>query len=288
MVDQNRQRKPVNSGSLFKRYSLMILMLLPMFGWAQDLPKARGFVNDYAELLSTDQTLRLEQFLTENAERTSNEISVLTINLPDDETPETYTNEVARAWGIGGEKNSNGVLVAIFPNTKQIRIEVGYGLEPVIPDALAFQIIEKEMKPAFRRGDWYTGIAQAVSILTQAGQGEFDEATGKRYYQQERQGDGGGGGMLIMLILFIAVFFFMSRRGGGNDDDDDYRNGRGRRGGGYSHGGWYWWGFPTGGGSSNWGGGSGGGFGGGGFGGGGSFGGFGGGDFGGGGATGGW
>lgn len=265
---------------------LALFLLLSLPGWGQgfgymdQIPEEKGFVNDFANLLTRQQRVQLEAFLTQNAQQTSNEIAIAIMDLPEGAPVEDFTNDVARKWGIGGSDNNNGVLVAVYPNQRKMRIEVGYGLEPVITDALSGQIIREQMKPAFQRGDYYNGLILAVKTLVDAAKGEYNENS-VRTYRSGRRGDSGGGGMnLIVLVIIVVLVITLIRRGGG-----------GGGGGGYGGGGWSWfplfWLFGSGWGGGHhggggWGGGSGGGFGGG------DFGGFGGGDFGGGGASGDW
>ena len=255
------------------------------------VPEYKGFVNDYTDLLTTQQTRELEQFLTQYAESSSNEIAVIIADLPPGETPSNYTYEVGETWGVGGKENSNGIVVGLYLNERRVWISVGYGLEGVVPDIVAGNVIDKDMLPQFRSGNYYEGLARGVQTLSVLAEGEYPDAIRRRYYEgpsrPEYVEDPGAGSIMFLIILIIFIFIFLSRIGGGGDDDD-FR-GPGRRGRGYYRGGPYWWGtggsWTSGsGGGSSWGGGS---WGGGGFGGGG-FGGFGGGSFGGGGAGGGW
>ena len=262
----------------------LFLCLWSIGAFAQTaLPEATGFVNDAALLLSPTKRQALDQYLTRFAEETSNEIAVLPINHPEGEVLEDYTNQVARAWGVGGEENSNGVLVAIFPNARKTRIEVGYGLEGAIPDLVAYNITQQHMRPHFQNGDYYTGLQESVEILAGLAKGEYDSRNLRDPYYKPRQSrprqtESDETIRFFVLIAIIVLFVVLSRGGGGG----------GGRNGGYGGGGWYW--LPTGGSSwgsgsgSSWGGSGGSSWGGGGGFGGGGFGGFGGGDFGGGGA----
>lgn len=257
-------------------WGLLVLLSLGsvLNSFGQAIPAYQGFVNDYVGLLRPDQRSQLEQYLTQFAQSTSNEIAIIIMNLPDEATSiEDYTIDLAREWGVGGAENDNGVIIAVYNNVRKVRIEVGYGLEGAIPDIVAYNIIEKDLKPAFRSGDYYGGLFQAVQVLSSAARAEINDANTQRYYNQTTASEGDGGGLPIGLIIFLIILLISITRN---------RNG----GGGYGGGGWYWgpvfWGGGfRGGGGSDWTGG-GGGFGGGGFGG------FGGGDFGGGGASGGW
>jgi uncharacterized protein len=256
---------------------LLSFLLASQEARPQAFPEASGFVTDTKGLLSPQQRATLDAFLTQVAEASSNEIAVGILDLPEDASLEDYTVDLARKWGVGGGSNDNGVLLAIYPDQRKIRIEVGYGLEGAITDAVSAYILSEHLRPAFQRNDYYGGIDSAVHILAKAAVGEYQIPAGKKYYTRKQKEEFPVG--LFVLIGIVVLFLLLSR------------GGRGGRGGGYSGGGWYWgppifWGGGFGGGSSgggDWGGGSGGSWGGGG-----DFGGFGGGDFGGGGASGDW
>jgi len=260
-----------------KRF-LIVILLFAFAGsvFAQDLPKRPQpprLVNDFANVLSPEQREILEQRLVALDDSTSNQIAIVTIPTLGDYDIESYANKLFRTWGIGTAKHDNGILILVAVNDHQMRIEVGRGLEGPIPDVTAKDIIENDLAPNFREGNYYRGFDEAITSLEQAAAGEYHE-------KRNRNNDNGkGGGILVFIIILFIVIFIIGRRGGGP------------RGGVMSRRGFSGWWIPllfSGG----WGGGrgSGGGWGGGGFGGGGGggFGGFGGGSSGGGGASGGW
>ncbi|HEU0227225.1 MAG TPA: TPM domain-containing protein [Arachidicoccus soli] len=268
----------------YKRIYLVFLTLLLFsnnFLRAQTVlpkPNPPRLVVDNAGLLIPEQRAILEQKLDALSDSTSNQIAVVTIpTLQEGDaiySIEDYANKLFRSWGIGGEKHNNGVLLLIVNSSSstnphgQIKIEVGYGLEGAITDVQSKSIIENDLSPNFKQGNYYQGIDQAINSLSAAAVGEYK-------VPQRQKGDGGSGlGTFIIIVIIIIVIIARSSGGGG--------------GGVASRKGWggmFWpmfFGGMLGGGGNN-----GGGFGGGGFGGGG-FGGFGGGSSGGGGASGGW
>jgi uncharacterized protein len=233
-------------------------------------PNPPRLVVDNANLLSPEQKQILEQKLETFSNTTSNQIAVVIIPTLNDIPIEDYAVKLFRNWGIGGSKHNNGVLLFIAANDHKIRIEVGYGLEGAITDVMSKDIIENDIAPNFREGNYYRGLDEATNSLAKAAAGEYTERG------TSNTEDNGGGSILKFIIILIIVLIILgrNRRGGGGMMS--------RRGFGN------WWvpGMFMGGG--NWGrgsGGWGGGFGGGG---GGGFGGFGGGSSGGGGASGGW
>ena len=113
-------------------------------------PPSGNYVNDYASLLSPEARERLEQRLRKLGAETSTQIIVATFPSLEDESLEDFTNRMYEAWRIGQKDNDNGVLLAIFVNERKVRIEVGYGLEGALPDALSGRIIRDEFVPQFR------------------------------------------------------------------------------------------------------------------------------------------
>ncbi len=240
---------------------------------AQDVlkpPNPPRLVVDNAGLLSPDQLQILESKLVAFNDTTSNQIAIVTINNLNDVAIEDYAVKLFRLWGIGGSKHNNGVLILVSKEDRQMKIEVGYGLEGAITDLQSGDIIDNDLRPNFKNGDYYRGLDEAVNSLEAAAAGEYKE----RGKTADDGGKGGGGNIIGFVIILIIIFIIIGRGRGG-----------GRGGGMMSRRGispWIIASMLPGGGS--WGRG-GGGFGGGG---GGGFGGFGGGSSGGGGASGGW
>jgi len=267
---------------------LGVFLLLANFGQAQKtMPEPTGYlVNDFAGMMSRSEVEQLGSKLSAYARETSTQIVVVTENSLEGEDAFDYSFRLARAWGIGANKEkSNGVLLYVTKEDRKIRIQTGYGAEGFLTDALSKRIIEQIIVPAFKAGNYYAGIDGATSAIMDLGKGEYTNEGGGG----KRKSEGGKAFRMIFLLLFALIFFLSvynryRRRQGNEDDDGGYH-----RGGRYDErnsGGGGWWFFPMGG----WGGGGGQGSGGG-WGGsddGGGFGGFGGGDFGGGGAGGDW
>jgi uncharacterized protein len=122
------------------------------------LPEPTGAINDFANLLSDDDEQRLTRLVEEVEQATSAEIAVASVASLDGLTVEDYATQLFAAWGVGQRGRDNGVLIVVAPNQREMRIEVGYGLEGVLPDALAGQIIRETFLPAFRANDYPRGI----------------------------------------------------------------------------------------------------------------------------------
>lgn len=263
-----------------KAIGLLAALLLALTGqaaFAQEFPKLTGRVVDQANLLDPAAEAALSAKLEGLETRTKRQLVVATLNSLEGYEISDYGYRLGRHWAIGqdgkGEtEKDNGVLLIVAPNERKMRIEVGYGLEPVLTDGLSSSIIRNDITPRFKAGDFAGGINAGVDrIVTQLELPADEAAKIASAAQQSRNSDEGIPFGAIIFVLFLIFFVFLpmirSMKGG-----KKYRRG--------GVGPVIIWG----GGGSSWGGG-GSGFGGGGFGGG--FGG-GGGSFGGGGASGGW
>jgi len=262
-----------------KRILLFGLLLLSKLAWSQNIPAQQNpprLVNDFAHVLTADQAAALEQKLVAYNDSTSSQITIVTVETTGDYVPEEYALKILRDWGVGSKKNNNGIVLLAAINDRKLRIEVGDGLEGAIPDITAKQIIDNEISPNLREGNYYRGFDRAVDALIKAAAGEYKATIHEKDVNRTR-----GGGLLGIIIIFIIILVILSRinGGGGGGGGTMSRGGflpgliigsllNGGRGGG----GW-------GGGGGDWGGGGGGG---------GGFGGFGGGSGSGGGASGGW
>jgi uncharacterized protein len=261
---------------------LVLLSFVPDIANASDpvFPKLTGRVVDEAGILSSGTKAALDTSLESLENRSTDQLVVVTVSSLQGYPIEDYANRLLRTWQIGQKGKNNGILLVVAPNDRRVRIEVGYGLEGVIPDGLAGSIVLNRILPLFRRGDFEGGIQTGVKDIENALLGDPEEvkkrASGPRR-QDETQGDWTDYLPLLIwlaIVLFVLWSNYRAMKAGVNSP-------YGRRGGVIiAPGGW--------GGSGGWG--RDGGFGGGGFGGGGGGGGFGGGggSGGGGGASGGW
>ncbi len=264
------------------------LLLLAAPAAAQTFPKLTGRVVDQADIIPPVEEANLDIQLEQLEKTTGHQLVVATVTSLDGNDISDYGYRLGRDWKIGGKENNDGVVFLIAPNERRMNISVGYGLEPVLTDALSGRIIRDVVTPKFKAGDMPGGIQDGVNAIAQQIQLPPEEAAARAAAadkaERDRADDGNIGGLFF--IGFIVFFFFLlpmlsafGRRGkkhrrnrpwGGAPiiiwGDNDWGGGSGGGWGGGSS-----WG---GGGGSSWGGG--GGFSGGG------------GSFGGGGASGGW
>ena len=139
-----------------------ILIALATAGAEAAFPTPRGKVNDFAGVLDAATAAELTRLVADTEARTSAEIAVVTVRSLDGMSVEEYAVKLFAEWGIGKNARDNGVLVLVAPAQRRMRIEVGYGLEPILPDALAGRIIREEFLPAFRDDQYGRGILQGV------------------------------------------------------------------------------------------------------------------------------
>lgn len=156
-------------------YCAVLLFAIPVFCF-EIPPKPRDYVHDDAGLLTPSEQQSLSEKLKNFETETSNQIVVAIFPSLEGESLEDISIRLAEAWKIGQKEKDNGVIVLIFPQDRKLRIEVGYGLESVIPDVLASKIIEKIIKPRFRSEQYYEGIDKATDALMAAARGEFNDA----------------------------------------------------------------------------------------------------------------
>lgn len=173
-------------------------------------PNPATLVTDAAGVLSAEQKQALENKLVAIDDSSSNQIAVVIIPSLDGYPKEEYATKLFREWGIGNKKTNNGILLLIAINDRQIRIEVGYGLEGAIPDISALNIIDNDIKPAFKAGNYYEGIDQATDNIAKAAVGEYKVKKAKK-----SKGKGSGG--LFILILVIIFIVLRGGRGGGSN-----------------------------------------------------------------------
>lgn len=247
---------------------LVALSFASISGFSQNIvqrPNPPRLVNDFTGTLNASEVKLLEDKLDEIDKTSSNQIAIVIINSLDGYEIDDYALQLGQSWGIGNKKNNNGVLILISLNDRKIKIEVGRGLEAVIPDLVAADIIKEKLKPAFKQNSFYKGLDQAIDELGKAAKGEYNEKLNKSKKLSAKN-------IILLVFIVIIIIAIVGKKGGGNN----------MRGGGFGD---IATGFLLG---SLLNGGGRGGFGGDGGGDSGGFGGFGGGDFGGGGASGDW
>ncbi len=210
---------------------------------AQQNLEPSGFINDYAGVLSSPMEATLEALTQELQQKTGAEMAVAIVGSLEGESVEGFANLLGERWGVG-DQDDRGALLLIAIEDRQMRLEVGYGLEPILPDGRAGQILDV-MTPLLRQGDYDTAVALGVSETAQiigadAGvtlTGIPENVVGRR----RRTGPGFFPWIWLILILVLALWPRRRRRGAWNDDAVTtawWLGNIGGRGGGGGGGGW--------------------------------------------------
>ncbi|WP_455366319.1 TPM domain-containing protein [Kaarinaea lacus] len=143
---------------------------------APAFPELSGRVVDQADLLPSLTESQLTRKLADHEQATSNQVVVVTLNSLQGYTIEDYGYQLGRHWGIGQAERNNGVLLIVAPAERKVRIEVGYGLEGTLTDALSHNIIQTKILPYFRKSQYETGIVQGATAILAALQGTYKPA----------------------------------------------------------------------------------------------------------------
>ncbi|MFW0716263.1 TPM domain-containing protein [Pedobacter sp. N23S346] len=257
-----------------KLFLFSLLSCFFTFGFAQDFPaKPTTLVSDYANVLSADQKQALETKLVTFNDSSSTQIAIAILKSVGDYDINEYAVELGRKWGVGQQGNNNGIMIVVAVGDRKISIQTGYGLEGALPDIYAKRIIDNDIKPNFKAGNYYAGLDAGTTSIIKYTKGEYKNDSPKASSSKK-----GGFGSIFIVIIIVVVIIIVMRKGGGGGGNSVI-GGRGASNA-------LFWAMLFGsgggrGGNSGWGGGGG-------SSGGGGFGGFGGGSFGGGGSSGSW
>ncbi|NTS64764.1 TPM domain-containing protein [Sphingomonas sp. HHU CXW] len=225
---------------LFRSLLTLLLVALAWPAAAQTFPKLTGRVVDAAHLLSPEQVQQLTQLSAGVEQASTRQLVVATTPDLQGYAIEDYGYRLGRAWGLGQKDANNGVILLVAPKERKVRIEVGYGLEPIVTDALSSVIINQTILPRFRDGDMAGGIVAGASAIAEQLKLPLEAAEQRaKAAAAKRTGAGGDdrslliAGFWIMVVLFFVVPSIFRRAGGrrfrGDDDDDSGSGGGGRR-----------------------------------------------------------
>jgi uncharacterized protein len=237
-----------------------LLLFLPLSASARtEVPKLETPVTDTAALLSPAAAQELRALLLAYQQRTGHQFAFLSVQDLDGTTIEDLGQEAGKAWGLGDAKRDDGLILLVAKDERAVRIEVGYGLEGAIPDAVAARIIRQTIVPAFRQGAFDQGVRQGFEALLRAAEGEAVQAEKPPRTQAK-----GGWIRLLPLLIILVLYLFGSmsgprggRRLGGLGGLGGFPLGGGFGGGGRGFGGGGFGGFSGGGGGFGGGGASG-------------------------------
>jgi len=158
----------------------LLLVFLTTLGFAQDFPaKPSKLVNDYTGSLSAAQIQHLEDKLVAFDDSTSIQIAIAVIKSVGEYDINEYALELGRHWGVGSKKNT-GVMILVALGDRKVSIQSGYGLEGALPDVYAKRIIENDIKPYFKAGDYYSGLESGTNAIISYTKGEYKNDKPKR------------------------------------------------------------------------------------------------------------
>ena len=184
---------------------------------AQDFPRLSGRVVDAANILSPATEAQLSERLA--ALETGSRRQLVVATVPDLAGYDVadYGYRLGRAWGIGGRERNDGVILLIAPNERRMHIAVGYGLEPVLTDALSATIIRNQITPRFRAGDFDGGVIAGVDAIARQLTLPPEEArqVAAEAAQRRQSSDAGSALPLAPILFFLFLFFVLSMRRGG-------------------------------------------------------------------------
>jgi uncharacterized protein len=211
---------------------------------ALDVPPLRGRVNDYAGVMRRDQAQLLESQLAQLETDTGHQVAVLTIPTLEGEDIEGFSIRVAESWKLGKKGFDNGAILVVAVKDRRLRLEVGYGLEGVLPDAIAKRITSDYIVPRFRQQDYGGGIVAGISAVEKVIRQEPLPESARKKTQSEQNLN-----FYIMLAITLAILGLMAFASVTNRRRNNIWATRGRRhgpvifggpgswGGGYSGGG---------------------------------------------------
>lgn len=241
-----------------KVYSLILFLWATVFSTValcMDMPHLTGRVVDEANILTAGQKESIENVLEYD---TKNQVALVTLKSLRGMEIEEYANHLFNHWGLGDKENNNGVLIAIAPNERQARIEVGYGLEHVLTDAITSQIMRTDIIPYAQQGDYglaaFNASQSVIDVLTANGNYTLptkQETTFSRIMKFLFSENGKWVLILLGLVIYVVItcgganssYSRRLRRGrsyhfGGGHSNGWFRGGGGRSGGGGASGRW--------------------------------------------------
>jgi uncharacterized protein len=173
-------------------------------------PELSGRVVDEAGILDADTRARLEKLSADLEAKTTDQLVVVTLKSLRGTSIEDYGYQLGRKWQIGQKGKNNGVLLIVAPNDKRVRIEVGYGLEPTLTDAISSVIIQGSILPRFRAGDFAGGTLRGAQDIVQVISGDAKEIQERAAQRQQAQGLSAAEMMIIAFWIIVAIMIIVN------------------------------------------------------------------------------
>ncbi len=195
---------------------LTLILLLPACLSAQSLPVPRNYVADRASVINQGTESRLNALLKDVERKTSVQMIILTVPSTDGIAIEKYSIDLATRWQLGQKGKDNGILFVLAVRDRKYRIEVGYGLEAVLPDSFVGTVGRQQLVPYLKSGDYSAGVLQATSAILKKLGAEYDvqfsgmSRVARQPYQRRRRRNPIAS--LIGFIFLVIIFALMPRR----------------------------------------------------------------------------
>lgn len=196
--------------------ALLLLFLLCPFASAAEptFPALTGRIVDNSNLLNAEARARIEEKLKAHEEKTTDQLVVATLPSLQGYTIEEFANRLFRAWKLGEQAKNNGVLLLVAPSERKVRIEVGYGLEGALTDALSKVIITTAVAPKFKNGDFAGGIEGGVDAILSILTGDAEEWQRRAKVRNDESSWAETAAVIfVMIMVFILVASFMRELG---------------------------------------------------------------------------
>ena len=240
------------NNNLKLKHTILFLLAFSAVSAQPKIPALTYFATDFTGTIKQPRLNQINNYLKAFEDSTSNQLLFLMIPSLQGYPLENYTYEVAAKNKIGTKQHDNGVLFFVAKNDRKMRIEVGYGLEGVLPDALASSILRNEVRPYFKRGNYYSGIKNGIISIVKATKGEYKGSGNSRRGNKKNKFPF----VIIFWLIIFIISMFNRKKHGGRGGGIFFLGGSGSFGG--SSGGGGFGGFSGGGGSFGGGGASGG------------------------------
>jgi len=169
-------------------------------------PPPAAYFNDYAGVVSAADAQRLDAKLRAFAEQTSTQVVVAVFRKLPSPSLEDFTVRAAQSWRVGRKDWDNGAVLFVFVDDRKMRIETGYGLEGALPDILAGRILDEQVRPRFRSGDWAGGLEAGIDGIIAATRGEYEAPPRKK-------SEGVPLVAVLIVVLFVIVFLWLASLG---------------------------------------------------------------------------
>jgi uncharacterized protein len=196
-------------------FLVSLFLVLPSLALAQTFPPLTGRAVDQANLLKPEERAALEAKLKAHEDKTSDQVVVATVSSLEGTSVEDYANRLFRHWQLGQKNTNNGALLLVAPNERKVRIEVGYGLEGALTDALSKVIITTAIAPQFQKGNFAGGIDAGVDAMLSILTGDAEEWQRRAEVREDQTS--ASDTILTFIILAIILFsIYRALRGGGS------------------------------------------------------------------------